>query len=122
MFHKKLKDAPEFLAGDHTRLREIMHPNHDQVAIGYSMAHARVESGKSSLPHQLKGSETYYILEGQGRMYVDAESIEVGKDDVFWVPPNAMQYIENTGLVDLVFLCIVEPFWQEDEEVINSTP
>lgn len=118
MFHKKLKDAPEFLAGDHTTLREIMHPTHDKVATGYSIAHARVEVGKASLPHQLKGSETYYILDGQGEMYVDNEMISIQKDDVFLVPPQATQYIKNTGQGDLVFLCIVEPFWQEEEEEI----
>jgi mannose-6-phosphate isomerase-like protein (cupin superfamily) len=118
MFHKKLKDSPEFIAGDHTRLREVMHPLNDNVAIGYSMAHARVQVGKASLPHQLKGSETYYILEGNGRMYIDKESIKVAKDDVFLVPANATQYIENTGDQDLVFLCIVEPYWQEEEEVL----
>lgn len=122
MFHKKLTNAPEFIAGDHTRLREIMHPLHDKVEIGYSLAHARVEVGNASLPHQLKGSETYYILEGQGRMFIDETAFNVAKDDVFLVPAYAMQYIENTGSSDLIFLCIVEPFWQEDEEVIHETP
>lgn len=117
-FHKKLKNTTEFVAGDHTRLREIMHPLHDVVSIGYSLAHARVEVGHASLPHQLKGSETYYILEGKGRMFIDQESFEVEKDDVFLVPSLATQYIQNTGDSDLVFLCIVEPFWQEEEEVV----
>lgn len=118
MFHKKLKNATEFIAGDHTRLREIMHPIHDNVAIGYSLAHARVEVGKASLPHQLKGSETYYILEGEGEMHIEKEYFEVKKDDVFLVPAKASQYIKNTGETDLVFLCIVEPYWQEAEEEI----
>lgn len=118
MFYKKLKDATEFVAGDHTRLREIMHPVHDEVAIGYSLAHARVEVGKASLPHQLKGSETYYILEGKGEMYIDNQSFEVSKNDVFLVPPSASQYIKNIGTTDLVFLCIVEPYWQEEEEEV----
>jgi mannose-6-phosphate isomerase-like protein (cupin superfamily) len=118
MFHKKLKDASEFVAGDHTRLKEIMHPLHDKISIGYSLAHARVEVGKSSLPHQLKGSETYYILEGKGEMFIEKESFEVNKDDVFLVPAHASQYIKNIGDTDLVFLCIVEPFWQEEEEVV----
>lgn len=118
MFHKKLKEADEFVAGDHTRLREIMHPLKDKISIGYSMAHARVEVGKASLPHQLKGSESYYILEGKGQMFIDNSSFEVEKDDVFLVPANATQYIQNSGDSDLVFLCIVEPFWQEEEEDI----
>lgn len=118
MFYKKLKNAPLFIAGDHTHLREIMHPQHDPVAIGYSLAHASVPVGKASLPHRLKSSETYYILEGKGKMFVNDESMEVSKDDVFLVPATALQYIENLGEVDLVFLCIVEPFWQETEEII----
>lgn len=107
------------MAGDHTRLREIMHPLHDQVDIGYSLAHAKVDVGKASLPHQLKGSETYYILDGEGEMYIDDTILKISKDDVFWVPPNASQYIKNTGTIDLVFLCIVEPYWQEEEEEIS---
>ena len=118
MFHKKLKDAPEFVAGDHTRLKEIMHPLHDKISIGYSLAHARVEVGKASLPHQLKGSETYYILEGKGEMYIEETHFEVNKDDVFLVPANASQYIKNIGPTDLIFLCIVEPYWQEEEEEV----
>lgn len=118
MFHKKLKDATEFRAGDHTLLREIMHPQHDSVAIGYSLAHAKIPVGKASLAHQLKSSETYYILEGKGEMHIDENVFNVQKDDVFLVPPNASQYLKNTGNIDLVFLCIVEPYWQEEEEVI----
>lgn len=118
MFHKTLEDAPEFVAGDHTRLRELMHPTHDQVAIGYSLAHASVAPGNASLPHRLVGSESYYILQGKGKMYIEDTVFEVQKDSVFLVPANALQHIENTGTEDLVFLCIVEPFWQEVEEEI----
>lgn len=118
MFHKKLEEAPQFVAGDHTRLRELMHPTHDQVAIGYSLAHASVASGKASLPHRLVGSESYYILQGKGLMHIEDSTFEVQKDSVFLVPPNALQHIENTGTEDLVFLCIVEPFWQEAEEEV----
>lgn len=118
MFHKKLEEAPVFVAGDHTHLRELMHPSHDQVAIGYSLAHAAVPVGKASLPHKLVSSESYYILQGKGRMHIEETSFEVEKDSVFLVPPHALQYIENIGEEELVFLCIVEPFWQEAEEEI----
>ncbi len=118
IFHKKTTDAPEFVAGDHTRLRELMHPTHDAVPIGYSLAHASVAVGQASLPHRLVGSESYYILQGQGRMYIEGQDFAVEKDSVFLVPPNALQHIENTGAEELVFLCIVEPFWQEVEEEV----
>lgn len=118
MFYKKLEQAPEFVAGDHTHLRELMHPSKDKIAIGYSLAHASVKPGNASLPHRLASSESYYILQGKGKMYIEKEVFEVQKNSVFLVPPNALQYIENTGEEDLVFLCIVEPFWQETEEEI----
>lgn len=118
MFHKTIEQAPVFVAGDHTHLRELMHPTHDKVAIGYSLAHALLPPGKASLPHQLVSSESYYILQGKGKMHIEDTSFEVEKDSVFLVPPNALQYIENIGEEDLVFLCIVEPFWQEAEEKV----
>ncbi|TET15192.1 MAG: cupin domain-containing protein, partial [Candidatus Thorarchaeota archaeon] len=44
---------------------------------------------------------------------------DVGPGDTIYVPPNAIQYIENTGDTNLVFLCIVYPSWRaEDEELI----
>jgi mannose-6-phosphate isomerase-like protein (cupin superfamily) len=120
MFHKKLKDAALFIAKDHTALREIMHPDHDKIAIGYSIAHASIGVGAASLPHQLKSSETYYILEGNGKMYIDEEQKSVQKDDVFWVPPRAVQYLENTGQKALTFLCIVEPYWKDEEDQLSD--
>ncbi len=118
MYHRKLKEAKQFIANDETRLREILHPTNDNLSVGYSVAHAVVAAGKASLPHTLKSSETYYILEGKGRMHINGEIKDVARDDIFLVPPLAEQYIENISSEDLIFLCIVEPFWQEEEEEI----
>jgi mannose-6-phosphate isomerase-like protein (cupin superfamily) len=120
MFHKKLEAATLFVAKDKTALREIMHPVHDQIKVGYSIAHASIAVGAASLPHQLKSSETYYILEGEGRMYLGGSKREVGKNDVFWVPPKVEQYLENTGDIPLVFLCIVEPFWKDEDDQLSD--
>jgi mannose-6-phosphate isomerase-like protein (cupin superfamily) len=118
MFYKKSKDAQEFEAGDNTLLKEIAHPLGDQIPIGYSLAQARLKKGTKSLPHRLKGSELYYVLDGQARLYINDESQEMEKGDLALVPADAEQYIENIGTEDLVFLCIVEPYWRaEDEEV-----
>ncbi|MCH2042496.1 MAG: cupin domain-containing protein [Saprospiraceae bacterium] len=119
MFIKNITDAPEFQAGDATRLREVLHPNHDQLPIGYSIAHARLLAGTASLPHRLKSSETYYFLQGKGLMHIEGETQEVCANSIIFVPPNASQYVSNTGNEDLVFLCIVEPYWKEEEEEIE---
>ena len=122
MLVRRLEKLKEIIAIDDTILREIINPLHDDgnLKLGYSMAHAIVKPGNASLSHRIKtSSEIYYILKGSGRMYVDEESEDVGPSDTIYVPPDAIQYIENTGDTDLVFLCIVYPSWRaEDEELV----
>lgn len=121
MFVKYLKDCPEFIAGDDSVLREILHPEKSDIKIHYSLAHAKVEEGKKTKPHKLKSTEVYYVIAGQGLMHIDNQSFQVGPDCTIHIPPNSKQYIENTGNSSLQFLCIVDPAWcQEDEEVLDS--
>lgn len=116
----QLDACDEFTAGDHCRLREMLHPDKQDVSIRYSLAHAVVSVGKTTLAHSLKTSEVYYILEGAGRMHIDDEVREVGVDDTVYIPPYAVQYIENIGDRNLKFICIVDPAWRIDDEVIHS--
>lgn len=119
MFIKDLKNCEEFIAGDHTILRELLHPNKADLNLRYSLAHAVLKPGRTSQPHKLKTSEVYYILEGKGTMYIDDENATVHSSQTIYIPPNSKQYIKNTGNNDLKFLCIVDPAWRvEDEEVL----
>lgn len=121
MLIRKLKDCREVIAGDSTRLRELLHPDRDYQFHGrYSLAHALVPPEGASLKHKLKSDEVYFILSGQGEMHVDGETADVEVGDAIEVPPNSLQWIENTADVDLVFLCAVDPAWRrEDEEVLE---
>ena len=121
MLVRYLKDCREFIAGDDSVLRELLHPDKMDVQIRYSLAHAKVPIGHKTKPHRLRTSEIYYILSGRGLMYIDAKSLEVGPECAVYIPPNAIQHIENTGHRELEFLCIVDPAWrQSDEEVFES--
>ena len=115
---KKLVDIPIFLAGDKTHLKEVLHPKNDNIELGFSLAHAIIKKGQSSLPHQLFHSETYYFLSGKGQMFLGNEIFEVEKGDTVYVPPQINQYVKNTGEIDLAFLCIVSPPWSEETEEI----
>ena len=113
-----VNECPQMVAGDNTLLREVLHPTVHGMSIGYSLAHASLAPGERSLSHRLRGSEVYYLLQGTGRMHIESESSTVRAGQVVYVPPEATQFIENTGNHDLIFLCIVEPAWRpEDEEV-----
>jgi mannose-6-phosphate isomerase-like protein (cupin superfamily) len=118
MFVKDYKDCEEFVAGDNTILRELLHPDKADLKLRYSLAHARVKPGKSSYRHKLKTSEIYYILEGEGVMHIAGESKKVGPHQAVYIPPHATQHIENTGNCDLTFLCIVDPAWREEDEQV----
>ncbi len=119
MIIKDLKNCVAFVAGDRTVLRELLHAGKIPDAnFRYSLAHATVKVGESATPHALKTSEVYYILEGEGKMHIGDESAKVCVGQAIVIPPNAKQYIKNTGTNDLKFLCIVDPAWRKEDEII----
>ena len=120
MLIQKLHDCPEFIAGDGTVLRELLHPDKQPIALRYSLAHAIVPIGQTSVPHALKTSEVYYILSGSGEMHIDDACQAVEPGDAIYIPPNAKQFIRNHGSEPLVFICLVDPAWRKEDEIIYA--
>lgn len=120
MYVKHLKDSTEFTAGDNSLLHEILNPKKEDISIHYSLAWASVKPKEKTLLHELKVSEVYFILKGKGTMHINNEEKNIGKDDTIYIPPNAAQFIENTGEENLEFLCIVDPAWEPEVECITS--
>lgn len=119
MLVKSISDLIAFEAGDKTRLIEVLHPKNDAISLGYSLAHASLEVGETSLPHVLEAcSEVYYILAGKGRLVIGEEARVLQAGDVAYVPKGVTQYIENQGDTRLEFLCIVSPAWFPEQEQI----
>jgi len=118
MLIQKLADCPEFIAGDGTQLRELLHPDKQAIAIRYSLAHAIVPAGQTSLPHALTTAEVYYILSGVGEMHIDGEVQRIEPGDAVYIPPNAKQFVHNEGSEPLIFVCMVDPAWQQEDETI----
>lgn len=118
MLIQKLNACTEFIAGDGTLLRELLHPDKQPLELRYSFAHATLPVGKTSTPHSLTTSEVYYILSGTGEMHIDGETQAVEPGDAVYIPPNAKQFIRNWGTEPLVFICIVDPAWRKEDETI----
>ncbi len=119
MLVRRLAESHELVAGDGSRLRELLHPARDPAAIHYSLAVARLAPGDRSRPHRLKATEVYYFLCGRGTMYVGDDRAQVSAGDAVYVPPGAVQWLENAGVDPIVFACIVDPAWRsEDEELL----
>lgn len=61
-------------------------------------------------PHTHRVQEqVYHVLEGEGQMEIDGEKRIVRKHDVIFIPPSVEHALNNSGLVDLVFLVITTP-------------
>lgn len=121
MLIRDLRHARYFTAGDGTTLCEWLHParEEEQLQMGYSLAHAMLRPGEASRPHRLREiSEVFVILAGQGIISVSEETAPVSAGQAVYVPPGAVQHLQNTGREDLVFLCLVSPPWRAENEAL----
>lgn len=118
MIIKKLQNLDKIEGSEGTIISQIFHPHNTLSGIGYSISHCTIKPKKRSKQHKMKATEVYYILDGIGLMHVDDESRAVSKDDAIYIPSLSVQYIENTGASDLKFLCIVDPAWRQEDEII----
>jgi mannose-6-phosphate isomerase-like protein (cupin superfamily) len=98
MYIRDLEKCEAFYAADDSLLREILHPDKADLKLRYSLAHATVSPGQTTLPHKLKTSEVYYILEGEGVMHIDGESAKVGPGQTIYIPIILLQ---NIGIIPL---------------------
>jgi mannose-6-phosphate isomerase-like protein (cupin superfamily) len=53
--------------------------------------------------------QIYHVLEGEGLMEIDGKKHVVRKHDVIYLAPGVAHAIQNSGLVDLLFLVITSP-------------
>ena len=53
--------------------------------------------------------QIYHVLDGEGLMTIAGKDHVVRKHDVIFLPPGVEHAIENSGMVDLVFLVITSP-------------
>jgi mannose-6-phosphate isomerase-like protein (cupin superfamily) len=118
-----VKDAAEeshFLAGDLCSLAEILHPKKENLPFsGFSLSHAEVLPKGRTLPHRLaESSEIYWIIKGNGTLFINGTAVELKKGRAVLVPPSAEQYVVNSGDEILEFLCMVSPPWELSDECI----
>ncbi|MEN0003765.1 MAG: cupin domain-containing protein [Bacteroidota bacterium] len=114
-----MREIPSFIAGDFTKIREVLHPKNDDLDLGYSLALAELGQGESSVPHILKeSSEVYIILSGRGEAIIDGTYFPMETGDMIHIPAKAVQHFRNTGEEAVRFLCVVSPPWSKDQEVI----
>ena len=115
---RKNSEINSIQGNEGTRIKQYFHPQNTLNKINYSLAQFTLEPGKRSKLHKIRSSEIYYVLEGNGNLNVDEDTYHLEKDDSVYVPSNSKQFIENTGEGNFRFLCIVEPAWKTEDELL----
>jgi len=118
MIIKNQKNSIKITGNEGATIYDLLNPQHVRNKIRYSLAYVNLSCGKSTLSHTMKSSEVYYILEGKGVLHINDESENVKVGDAIFVLPGSKQHIQNIGSEDLKFLCIVDPAWKKDDEII----
>lgn len=101
-----------------TKIKLYFNSKNTAKSISYSIAQFILEKGKKSKLHKLSSSEIYYILRGRGELKVDNKVFDLRENDSVFIKPNSTQQIKNVGSEDLKFLCIVEPEWSPEGEIL----
>ena len=114
---KKFDISREYFFAEGCFITELSNTPDDPAV---SIARARVEPGKTTRWHCLRGvTERYVILEGIGRVEVgNLEPQVVNAGDTVIIPPGERQRISNIGENSLIFLAICSPRFEES--VYNS--
>ena len=115
---RKNSEIKSIQGDEGSKIKQYFHPHNTLNGINYSLAQFTLEPGKKSKLHKMSSSEIYYILEGSANLIIDEVTYKLEKDDSVYVPPNSKQSIENIGSINLRFLCIVEPAWKADDEIL----
>ncbi|MDA0755895.1 MAG: cupin domain-containing protein [Crenarchaeota archaeon] len=119
MNSKKIEAVEVFSGQEGAQIRQIFSPVDTDNTIRYSLTHCTINPGNSSKPHTMKTSEMFYILQGKGIIHVGKDQKEITKNETIFVPPMSKQFIENKGEIDLIVLCIVDPAWKKEDEIIE---
>ena len=116
------KNIKPFTTLDGSEIRELMHPN-VQGNKSQSLAEAIVKPGEKTLLHvHAKSEEIYYIINGQGKMQLGSESLNINQGDSICIPPGTPHNIKNTGADNLKILCCCSPAYShEDTVVVHQT-
>ena len=76
--------------------------NWHRISMYQPMAHVALHKHKVQ-------EQVYHVLDGEGLMEIDGKPHVVRKHDVIFLPPGVEHSINNTGLVDLIFLVVASP-------------
>jgi mannose-6-phosphate isomerase-like protein (cupin superfamily) len=103
-----LATVPSFTTKDGSTIREL----HQTTA--QSLAEATLAPGQATQRHHHRASEEiYFVLEGEGDLEIDGETLRVGPGDAALIRPGAWH--EIVAASPLRFLCCCAPPYNDGD-------
>ena len=113
-----LEEAIPFTTKDGSQIRELLAYRNSCIE-KQSLAEARLMVGAQTAAHyHQRAEEIYFLLVGSARMQIGDEVLEVRPGDAIAIPPGQVHQITNTGNVELRFLCICVPAYEDADTVM----
>lgn len=117
---RKISDAKRFVTKDGSSIRELISPRNSPLK-RQSLAEATVAPSKATKRHRhRKSEETYFILRGRGKVFLQDKAVKVTKGTAIAIPAGTPHCIENTAKEPLVFLCQCSPAYAHSDTFILS--
>jgi len=111
-----IKDTKAYKTKDLSEIREILHPDNNHNVKNQSLAQATISANQKTAEHfHKKTEEIYFILSGNGVMYLDDQSFRVTEGDSILISAGQRHCIENTESTDLKILCCCSPAYQHED-------
>jgi mannose-6-phosphate isomerase-like protein (cupin superfamily) len=102
-----------FITKDGSTIREIL------IAENRSLAEAIVSSDQATAPHyHIKSEEIYYILSGQGTLFLEDEESHVTRGDAVLILAGKQHSIYNSGAEELILLCCCAPGYKHEDTIL----
>ncbi len=115
MFVQWSKDATSVPDGE-CMLRRLF-PWKGLVQSPWGSAWVTLEPGKRTSPQWHDEEEAFIILSGTGEMSVDAETRQVGKGDVIYMPRCSTHWLKNTDPDRMLEMLNI--WWGGDETTVT---
>ena len=104
-FISKLDDVPWAASDKNPGLQyKLLIDASNAETDGFSFGILQLAPGASLLPHHHDPQESYFILEGEGLMYLAGTEQQVVPGSVIYIPRSHQHGITNTGSELLVFI------------------
>lgn len=117
MIVQNLSSQKPFITKDGSQIRSILDRANAPVE-NQSLAEASIPAGGATDRHYHKLSEEFYfLLEGEGLMEIDGETLRVGPGDAILIPPGAWHQIKAES--GLRFLCCCAPPYAHEDTYIE---